>query len=51
MPDAATQLTKLPDSAVRNKFTDTIDIEQLAYRLQHGDHWSGGLDVLDQSTF
>src|SRR5579859_6904396 len=50
MPDAAKQPTKLPDSALRNKFTDTMDIDQAAHRLYYGDNWSGGLDVFDIST-
>src|SRR5579884_2559368 len=43
-------LTKLPDSAVRAKFTDTMDIDQQAHRLYYGDNWSGGLDVFDISS-
>jgi YVTN family beta-propeller protein len=40
----------LPDSAVRAKFTDTMDIDQEGHRLYYGDNWSGGVDVFDIST-
>jgi hypothetical protein len=40
----------LPDSAVRAKFTDTMDIDQERHRLYFGDNWSGGVDVFDITT-
>jgi YVTN family beta-propeller protein len=40
----------VPDSAVRLKFTNNLDIDQEAHRLYCGDTWTAGVDVWDVST-
>ena len=37
----------LPDDAVAQKFSDTVEIDQTTHTLYLGDNWSGGVDVFD----